>query len=204
MSRKLLFATLLSSVMLAGCSSGGGEDLTSLKAEVAALKQEVEALKQQLADSPASAGSSDQSGSDASPAASEASYNLGQPFQYDGVEFTITERERTTQIHEQIVAAEGYEFLLYNITLHNAGSEDYSYSQNDYSIVLSNGEIQDNHLILDLKNVLDDFLGTGELAPGGQTTGWVAFEVPVGDQPIEFRYVKATFSGIKGSFKIRL
>jgi len=51
---------------------------------------------------------------------------------------------------------------------------------------------------------LTDFLSTGELAPGGQITGWVAFEVPVGEQPIEFRYEKATFSGIKGSFKIKL
>lgn len=202
MYKKLVIAGLVSTVVLAGCSSGSGSgNLTSLQAEVAALKQEVAALKQQFSGSSASEAGS-VTGSDQ--AASDAVFSLQQPFEYNGVTFTITEKERTKQIHEQLAAADGYEFLLYNITLHNTGNEDYSYSQNDYSIVLSNGVIQGNHLILDFKNVLDGFLSSGELAPGGQTTGWVAFEVPAGDEPIEFRYEKATFSGVKGSFKIKL
>lgn len=52
---------------------------------------------------------------------------------------------------------------------------------------------------------LDD-LGTGDLAPGGKKTGWILFQIPKGDEPIELRYKEITLFNTtdRGAFSVKL
>ena len=191
MLKKLLVPTVVLSVGLAGCASGE-TDVAVLQAENELLKQEIAALKEQA-------------GSSASSDSSKTTFTAGENIVYNGVTYSFELKERTTTIADgEITAGEGKEFLLYNISIHNTSEEDYSYSQSDYSIVLSTGEIEGNHLIIDFKDVLPDDLSSGDLASGGKKTGWVAFQVPAGEEPIELRYEKKSFTKGVQSFKVKL
>lgn len=78
----------------------------------------------------------------------------------NGVTFTITENGRVPALSENIQAEEGQEFILFDVEINNTSGEDYRFSQNDYSVVLSSGEIKDNYLLIDVNNNYDD-LGSG-------------------------------------------
>lgn len=210
MKKQLIVPMIAATVMLTGCSSG---DLTSLQEEVQALKQEVAALKAQLGvtnvvtdtalvnDSSATEGNS----SSTTNVSTSGVGSLGQPIVVKGVTYTITEGERTSQITDHIVASDGYEFIKYNVQINNTSNEDHSYTQASFNLVLSSGEIIDDYLIVDLYNQLDD-LGTGDLASGGQKTGWILFEIPKGDQPLELRYKELTLFSTtdRGTFTVKL
>jgi len=199
MLKKMILPAVAATVILAGCSSG---DLSKLQSEVDALKAEVSELKGKLGIADRNAGteadSEDATGS--SKTAEKGLYSLGESLTVEGVTFTITAGERKPQLTERITADDGYEFAIYHVDIHNTGTEDYHYSQSDYSIVTGSGEIEDNYLIL---GALDDHLGNGDLASNGKRSGWVAFKVPVGDQPQELRYEKKTFSQ-QTVFKVKL
>ncbi len=120
----------------------------------------------------------------------------------NGVTFTITENGRVPALSENIQAEEGQEFILFDVEINNTSGEDYRFSQNDYSVVLSSGEIKDNYLLIDVNNNYDD-LGSGELAAGGTKKGWVAFKIPKDDQLLEFRYSKKSLSKSE-EFRLRL
>lgn len=204
MFKKLLLPTVVLSVGLVGCSSGDA-NVASLQQEVTALKQEVAALKQQVGGTTVSSSEdSKDSNQQSSSQSSNGVYSTGQEFVHNGITYTITERERTKNIAGRLEPVQGKEFLLYDITIHNTSDEDYKFSSNDYSIVLSTGEIDDSYLIIDLSHELADRLSLGDLASGGKKTGWVAFEIPEGDQPLEIRYEKRSFSGTNDSFKVKL
>ncbi|CAM3804420.1 DUF4352 domain-containing protein [Marinicrinis lubricantis] len=196
MLKKMLVPTTIAmSLTLAGCSSG---DVSQLQAEVDALKKEIAELKTQIGGSAPSAPTND---SNASNAAND-SYGLGEEIVSNGVTFTITEGKRMSELSENLKANEGKEFLIYYVHITNTSNEDYEFRQSDYSIVLGNGEIEDNYLLIDTANQYDD-LGNGELASGGTKSGFVAFEIPQNDQPLEMRYEKRTFSE-STAFKVKL
>lgn len=130
------------------------------------------------------------------------SYALGEQIVVEGVTYTVTERERAREIGDQVKAREGNEFAFYEIAIHNTGSVDSKYSQSDYSIVTGAGEIKSNYLFIDI-NDKNGNLGNGDLAAGGKRSGWVAFELRQGDQPLELRFEKKNRTS-SASFKIKL
>ncbi|WEK54185.1 MAG: DUF4352 domain-containing protein [Candidatus Cohnella colombiensis] len=133
-------------------------------------------------------------------------YGLGEQIVVEGVTYTVTVGERKQQLSgdSRIEANEGYEFATYNVHIHNTSNDDYRYSQSSFSIVTSTGEIISNLLIFDLNNELDE-LGSGDLATNGQRSGWIAFEIPQGDVPLEIRFETKSFSkSDSASFKIQL
>lgn len=197
MVKKLFLPTMAATILLAGCSAG---DVDTLRSEVALLKQEVAELKQQVGGNPDSTPNTEaQSGNSNT---GNNVYALGEPFEFEGVTYTVTKGERKPQLSENIEANEGNEYILMNLEIHNTSSADYHYSQSDYNIVTGAGEIVDNVLIIDTSDKYED-LGNGDLATGGKRSGWVAFEIPQGDQPLEFRYEVKTFSKAS-SFKVKL
>lgn len=201
MMKKAILTLAAGGMILAGCSSG---NVDKLQAEVAALKEELAALKTQpgIADShpgnhPSS--STDDSSDGTTGHANQNMYKYGEPFVFEGVTYTISGGERKSRLSDRITADEGYEFIVYHVDIHNTSSEDYRYSQSYFHIVTSEGEIKDNYLILDL----DGYLTSGELASGGKKSGLVAFKIPKGDEPQEFRYEVKSLTK-QTSFRVQL
>lgn len=199
MLRKLILPTAAAAILLTGCSTG---DVDKLQSDVAALQKDVAALQAQLGVS-GGASSEASASSDVSQTSAHAKefYTLGEQFVIDGVTYTVTDGGRKPQLSEALTAKDGYEFALYNVDIQNTGSEDYHYSQSDFSLVTGAGEIEDNYIIIDTQNKYDD-LGNGELASDGKRSGFVAFQVPQGDQPTELRF--ESIRSKEASFKVKL
>lgn len=203
--KRLVPLFIVLAVVLAGCSSGG--DTASLQAEIDALKQEVAALKQQLGiTTEVTSGNAESTneGKEESSKPGTETTATGNTVVHNGVTYTFELKERTTNIADRLEAKQGNEFLIYDITILNNSNDDVDFSQNYFDLVLSTGEIKDNYLILDLNNQLDNPLSTGTLASGGKKTGWVAFEVPSGDEPLEIRYERKSLTKGTDSFKLKL
>lgn len=200
MRKKLVIPAMAATILLAGCSTG---DLDAVKKDVEALKQEVSALKATIGDNNQGASNIAEQTETEAPGQKapdeQGFYALGEPFVFEQITYTVTESERQPQLSNNIKAGEGKEFALFTIDIHNTSHDDYHYSQSFFDLVTGSGEIKDNYLILDLNDQLDD-LGSGDLAPGGKRSGWVAFEVPQGDQPLELRFDSRN----KESFKVKL
>lgn len=209
MRKKLIIPTIAATVLLTGCSTGG---LDAIQADVELLKREVAELKAQIGGSdnttaivnPSNPSNPSDTSSSKTPSSNGES-TLGQPIVVKGVTYTVTEAERKPQLTDSIKANDGYEFAIYNVHIHNTSNEDHRYSQSYFDIVTSSGEIIDSYLILDLNDRLDE-LGSGELASSGQRTGWIAFEVPQGDQPLEIRFEEISFAKKeeRAAFKVKL
>lgn len=202
MKRKLIIPAIAATVLLTGCSAGG---LDAIQADVELLKREVAELKGQSGNPVGNSSTENPAASSGTTSTvAKGNYGLGEQIVVEGVTYTVTEAERKQQLSDGIKASEGYEFATYNVHIHNTSNDDYRYSQSFFSIVTSSGEIKDNYLILDFGDKLDE-LGSGDLAPNGKSSGWVAFEVPQGDLPLEFRFEKKSFTKNDGaSFKIKL
>lgn len=199
MLRKLILPTAAAAILLTGCSTG---DVDKLQSDVAALQKDVAALQAQLGVSGGTSSEASASG-DAGQTSAQAKdfYSLGEQFAVNGVTYTVTDGGRKPQLSETLTAKDGYEFVLYNVDIQNTGSEDYHYSQSDFSLVTGAGEIEDNYLIIDTQNKYDD-LGNGELATNGKRSGFVAFQVPQGDQPTELRF--ESIRSKEANFKVKL
>ncbi|NMO94311.1 DUF4352 domain-containing protein [Paenibacillus lemnae] len=202
MIKKRILPVMITTLLLGGCSAG---EMESLQSDVEAIKQEVAALKEQIRNwETTTTNVATQLSGSGEPAAVQQKdlFELGEPFEYEGVTYTFTEGERKQKLGERLAADEGQEFIVINSEIHNTSGEDYKYSQTHYSIVTGSGEIKRNYLIIDTRDQYDD-LGNGDLAPDGKRSGWIAFEVPQGDQPAELRFELHTLTS-QSTFKVKL
>lgn len=70
----------------------------------------------------------------------------------------------------------GKEYVIINVTIKNLGKDEIDYNPYDFKVQDANGAQESQTIAL-----LDDSLSSGTLAPEGQVTGSMPFEVPVGD-----------------------
>ena len=69
----------------------------------------------------------------------------------------------------------GNEFLYVNITLVNSSDEDQNYNPLDFKVEDLNGNRKERDCIQD-----ENYLDSGDLAPGGKVTGTLVFQLPKG------------------------
>lgn len=116
----------------------------------------------------------------------QASYKVGDVINFDGKKVTITSVERNWNSGNQFtVPQSGYEFVKVQISIENNSSNQISYSTYDWKLQDSKGVI---------KNVafatygVDGALDRGDLAPKGKVSGFIVFEVPIGDAGLVLQY----------------
>ena len=92
---------------------------------------------------------------------------------------------------------EGNEFIIVELEIVNVGDKNITYNPFDYSIRDSKGKITKSVLTLG-----DNDLNSGELAPGGNVTGNITFEVLVDDSALALIYEPNMF--LEEKVEIRL
>lgn len=185
MKKRIILSVIASTVMLTGCSS---DELSGLKADVNTLQQEMAEVKAQLGalTGKVNVPAGNEEGAESSSSATkEQNFVLGQPITIDGKTYVITEGERKKQVTENgRITEDGYEFITYNIEVQNGSNQDHHYLQEAFNLVLSSGEVIHNFTVIGEEG----HFSSGTLASGGKRSGWIAFEIPQGDQPRELRY----------------
>lgn len=94
---------------------------------------------------------------------------------------------------------DGNEFVVVNVTIINGGSSEISYNPYDFKMQNSQGQITDQAFTtIDTETSLSN----GELAGGGQVSGTIAFEQPVGDEELVLKYKANMFSNKEVKVKL--
>lgn len=86
---------------------------------------------------------------------------------------------------------EGNEFVVVDVTIKNGGSSEISYNPFDFKMQNSKGQITDQAITT---INIDTSLNSGNLAAGGEISGTIAFEQPVGDEALVLKYKANMFS----------
>lgn len=94
----------------------------------------------------------------------------------------------------------GNEFVIVNVTIKNGGTSSITYNPFDFKVQNSNGQITDSAFTtIDS----DTSLESGELASGGEVSGTIAFEQPVGDENLVLIYSASLFSNKEIKVKLQ-
>jgi hypothetical protein len=84
--------------------------------------------------------------------------------------------------------AENGQWVLVGITVKNAGDQDATFLPDQQVLVTEQGNEYPNEPSSALKHA-DFILGTSAIKPGSSQTGYLAFDIPLEDRPIELRLI---------------
>lgn len=134
-------------------------------------------------DSSGSGKSNTASTSDTTPEKTE--YGINDPATYKDAEISVTNVEKSSG-SEFDTPKEGMEYVIVTVQIRNVGdSNNISYNPFDFKMLNSQGQLVDQTFTT--VNT-DTSLSSGELTPGGQVSGTIAFEQPVGDTGLVLQY----------------
>src|SRR5690625_1774410 len=86
---------------------------------------------------------------------------------------------------------EGNEFVIVHVSIENNGDKEVSYNPLDFKMKNSNGQIEDTTFTtIDS----DSSLSSGDLAPGGNVSGTLAFEQPIDDEELQLIFEASFWS----------
>jgi hypothetical protein len=126
-------------------------------------------------------------------------FKVGETVKYGNVELTVT-KFKTSKGGEFDSPKTGNEYAIVTVKYKNTGKENISYNPFDFKIRNSKGQVTDNTYISAIEK---DKLDSGDLAPGGEVEGSIAFEVPKGDKGLVLQYTGNIFeSESKVEFKL--
>lgn len=117
-------------------------------------------------------------------------FEVNQPVQKNDVELTVTKVEKSNGT-DYDKPKSGMEFVIVTVKYKNIGSKDtVSYNPYDFKIKNSKGQITSQSFTL--VNT-DTALSSGDLAPGGEIEGTIAFEQPADDAALVLQYTGNIF-----------
>jgi len=126
---------------------------------------------------------------------------VGEPGELQDRTLVVNEVERNFIPEGRISGLEpGNEFVLLSLTLKNTGNNDINYNSHDFKVEDSNG-VQHNYDTRPMSK-LPNRVGYGELSPGGELVGNIAFQVPQGNNPLKLIYETDVIS--KRTITVRL
>lgn len=134
-----------------------------------------------------SGGADDAPAAEAEPAPEPVVGQPGQTVTQGSTALTISEVERVSQLGEFLQVGEGNEFVTMLARVENTGAEPIPYNLLYFEARDPDG-FEYNASI-----GVDRAFGSGDLAPGDATQGFVAFEIPAGASPIRVQYQPITF-----------
>ena len=111
-------------------------------------------------------------------------YPVGEALAYSGTEITLMKVE-TSEGSQYDKPKAGQELVIVTVKIKNTGSKSIPYSPFYFTMKNSQGQISDcTYTTINADTELD----SGDLAPGGSTTGTVVFEEPKGDKSLILQY----------------
>ncbi len=114
-------------------------------------------------------------------------YAVGEVISYDGKEITVVSVERNFDSGNSYYTADsGKEFVKINVKIENKSDSKISYNAYEWEIQDSHGDIQ--KVDGGLQFTADGALNSGELAPGGNKSADLYFQVPSGDAGVVLHY----------------
>lgn len=117
-------------------------------------------------------------------------FGVNQPVQKNDVELTVTKVEKSNGT-EYNRPKSGMEFIIVTVQYKNVGSKDtVSYNPYDFKMKNSKGQITSQSFTIVNS---DTALSSGDLAPGGEIEGTIAFEQPAGDAALVLQYTGNIF-----------
>lgn len=117
-------------------------------------------------------------------------FGINEPVKYKGLELSVTKVEKSNG-DDFDKPKDGMEYVIVTVKYKNAGEEKISYNPYDFKMLNSKGQITDQALTsVDSSTSLS----SGELAPGGEISGTIAFEQPKGDAGLKLQYTGSWFS----------
>lgn len=118
-------------------------------------------------------------------------YGVNEPAQITDVELIVTNVEKSSGT-QYSKAKEGMEYVIVTVKYKNVGDkENVSYNPYDFKIKNSKGQITNQTFTM--VNT-DTALSSGELAPGGEIEGTIAFEQPKDDAGLVLQYTASILS----------
>lgn len=117
-------------------------------------------------------------------------FGVNQPVQKNDVELTVTKVEKSNGT-EYNRPKSGMEFIIVTVQYKNIGSKDtVSYNPYDFKMKNSKGQITSQSFTIVNS---DTALSSGDLAPGGEIEGTIAFEQPANDTALVLQYTGNIF-----------
>ncbi|WP_411842218.1 DUF4352 domain-containing protein [Salinicoccus sp. HZC-1] len=174
--------------------SGGGDTSTTEDSETASSETSTEETTEEATKEE----SEETTEEETAPEAQE--YSVGDTADIDGKQITVTNVEKR-QPGEFEVVKEGYEFVIINLDIVNGSDEEINYNALNFELQDGNGNITDTFGTVSLDGVGEQ-LSSGALAPGGNVSGTVVFEVPKGDEDLTLRYKDNMFSNETVDFNL--
>lgn len=117
-------------------------------------------------------------------------FGINEPVKYKGLELSVTKVEKSSG-KEYEKPKDGMEYVIVTVKYKNTGDEKISYNPYDFKMLNSKGQITDQAFTTIDSNTA---LSSGELAPGGEISGTIAFEQPKGDTGLKLQYTGNWFS----------
>lgn len=118
------------------------------------------------------------------------SFKVGETAKYNDVELTAAKVEKSKG-SEYDSPKSGNEFVIVTVKYKNDGKENISYNPYDFKMKNSKGQIiSQSFTTVNQK----DALNSGDLAPGGEIEGTIAFEEPKGDKGLVLQYTGNIFN----------
>ena len=132
----------------------------------------------------ASDDSSKQASTDKTPEKTQ--FKVDETISFDGKEVTVSNVERNWDSGNQFVTPDsGSEFVKVQVTIKNTSDDQISYNTFDWKMKNSAGVIKD---VDSTAFMVDGGLNSGELAAGGEVSGFLVFQVPTGDSGLVLQY----------------
>lgn len=152
----------------------------------------------QVADGSSPSSSSSDAGQKAN--SEKTTFKPGETIEFDNKKVTVSAVERNWTSGNQFIAPDsGNEFVKVQVTIKNDSNSEAMYNTFDWNLQDSKGVIKD---VASVAYGVDGALASGELAPGGEVTGFLVFEAPAGDTGLTLRYSPSFWSDKKIEVKL--
>lgn len=127
-------------------------------------------------------------------------FSVGETVKLKNLELTVTKVEKSAG-KDYFKPKEGMEYVVVTVKYRNIGDRDtISYNSYDFDMQNSKGQITDP-TIFTIDG--DTALGSGNLAPGGEIEGTIAWEQPIDDPSLVLHYTGNIFlTNSKINFKL--
>ena len=127
-------------------------------------------------------------------------FAVGEPATIKDTEITLVSYERSAG-DEWDSPKEGMEYIIVTVKYRNVGDENITFNPYDFKMKNSQGQIESQAFsIINTETALS----SGELAAGGEKTGTIVFEQPVGDTGLVLQYFSNTLIDDKPSAEFTL
>lgn len=127
-------------------------------------------------------------------------FNVGEVISFDDKEVTVSDVVRNWNSGNQFITPDsGNEYVKVGVTIKNNSNSEISYNTFDWKLKDSSGDIKS---VATVAFGVDGALNSGELAEGGNKSGFIVFEVPSGDDGLVLRYEPSFWSNKKLEIKL--